>query len=79
MTRNQIRNAAQVKGYKILESENHIGVNKGNDIWHWWKTLDIDDESCALFDHSYNQNTGEIKKGMRYGWKVSEFVCNTIL
>lgn len=78
MTRKEIRDAAKAKGYKIEESGNQIGICKGNHIWHWWRTLSLDEDEYALFDHSYNQNTGESKKGLRHGWKVEDSLYNIL-
>jgi len=54
-----------------IESEKFIGVKfPGQHVWHWFDVDQIDES--VWFNHSYSQNTGTTKRGLRHGMKIKE-------
>lgn len=70
MTRQQIREAAIKKGYKIEENDCQIGICKGKGVWYWWNTYKPGDDALCIFYQRYSQNTGIRKMGFEIQWKV---------
>lgn len=74
MTKQELINNATSKKFKVglneTEMYNYIGIYKGRDVWHWFKSFKGDD--YVLFDHSYSCNTGKSKRGIMHEIRVKQ-------
>lgn len=66
--------------YELHQNENFswlqsLGIKierQGQSVWHWFEchTLSTTGEILISFKHTYSQNTGATKKGLRHSMKI---------
>lgn len=74
MIKQELIQTATAKNFQIEFSKDKfdqemIGVCKGKGNWHWFTVLE--ETGYCLFHHTYSQNTGRTKKGIRHGLEVA--------
>lgn len=50
------------------DAPDFVGVYKGKHVWHWFKRWS---DGTYDFDHSYSQNVGTAKRGMKQQFGVT--------